>query len=83
VELADLEREVYQYSWNDGNIYVFLNTVTFEEVQLLKSDVDKCEYLIEGQEVKLLKFRDRVIGVELPNTSEYVVKAINDSNNGR
>jgi elongation factor P len=82
VEHADMEREKYQYSWNDGNLYVFINTVSFEEVQLLKEDVDKAEFLVEGQEVMLLMFNDAVMGVELPLTLEYAIDEVLGSENG-
>jgi hypothetical protein len=41
------------------------------------------DYLIEGREVMLTKFRDRVIGVELPKTDDYeVVKVDYDREHG-
>ncbi|RYG69885.1 hypothetical protein EON64_01605 [archaeon] len=32
VEAAEMEKEVCQYSWNNGEIFSFLNAQTFEEV---------------------------------------------------
>lgn len=78
VTFAELEKEVFQYSWNDGSNYSFMNTSTFEEVQVTKEDIEFAEFLVEGQEVKLLKFRERIIGVELPNTFEYEVVSIDE-----
>eukprot|EP01039_Chlorochromonas_danica_P009446 gene9446-10436_t len=76
VESADLEKEVCQYTWTDGNLFCFLNSKTFEEVQVAKDVVDNAQFLIEGQEVKLLKFRDQFIGVELPKIVECKVVKI-------
>lgn len=56
-----------------------MNSRTFEEVQVAKDDIELWEFLVEGQEVKLLKFREKVIGVELPNTFEYEVMTIDET----
>lgn len=82
VEHADLEREKYQYSWNDGHIYTFINTTSFEEIQLAKDDVDKSDFLLEGQEVMILKFGSDIMGVELPLTGDYKVEKVLISENG-
>lgn len=39
-----------------------MNNETFEEVRVPVDDVDNKAFLVEGQNVKLLKFRDNVIG---------------------
>jgi elongation factor P len=79
VEHADLEREAVQYSWLDGDNFVFISTVSFEEIRIPKDDVDNSEFIKEGQEVKLLKFRDTIIGVELPKIVEYSVISLDGS----
>jgi elongation factor P len=76
VESADLEKEVCQYTWNDGHTYCFLKSESFEEVQVERSAVDSPQFFIEGQEVKLLKFNAKIIGVELPKICEYEVLQI-------
>lgn len=81
VDLTPLTREVYQYSWNDGSTYVFLNSETFEEVQLAKEDVEDKEWMQEGCEVRLLSYKDRCIGVELPIFGVYTVKSISAGGN--
>ncbi len=82
VEHADLEREKYQYSYSDSNLYVFMNTITFEEVQLPKEEVENGNLLVEGQEVQLCKFGKQVIGVELPMTFDYTVTAVMEAEGG-
>ena len=76
VEHADLERERVQFSWEDSDCFVFLHSDTFEEIKVAKDIVDEREWLVEGLDVKLLKFRDKVIGAQLPEICEYVVEAI-------
>jgi len=60
-----------------------MNNETFEEVRVPVDDVDNKAFLVEGQNVKLLKFRDNVIGVELPNIYEYTVVKVDDSMQGK
>jgi len=76
VEEADLQKEIVSYSWFDGEHFFFMNTITFEEVKVPKSVVDNSKFMVEGQEVKLMKFGDEVIGVELPVICEYIVQSI-------
>lgn len=73
VEFADLEKEEVQYSWSDGETFHFMNTKTYEQVSLSKEDVTDHEFLTEGIEVKVQKFRDQVIGVEMPKVAEFQV----------
>lgn len=58
---------------------MFMNSSTFEEVRLAKGTVENSQFLVEGQEVMLLKFRDAVIGVELPQIFEYKVVSIDET----
>ena len=60
-----------------------MNNETYEEVRVPVDDVDNKAFLVEGQNVKLLKFRDNVIGVELPNIYEYIVTKVDDSLQGK
>ena len=76
VEEADLEKVTVQYSWNDGNEYIFIDTTSFEETRVNTEIIDKRDFLCEGQEVTLLKFGEEVIGVQMPIVCEYTVTAI-------
>lgn len=76
VEHADLERDRVQYSWEDSDCYVFMNSDTFEEIKVPKDVIDDREWLSEGLDIKLLKFRGKVIGAQLPEVCEYSVEAV-------
>ena len=76
VEFADLEKETATYSWEDSDNYMFMSSETFEELSVPKSEVDNGSFLLGGLEVKLLKFRDGVIGVELPTVQQYTVVSV-------
>lgn len=71
-----MEKETFHYTWSDGERFSFMNSTTFEEVQLNKEDISDWEFLVEGQEVKILKFHDQLIGVDLPKTYDYEVLKI-------
>lgn len=81
VEHADMERQVASYSWADttDESLVFMHVETFEEIRIPKSLVENSHFLVGGQEVKLLKFRDAVLGVEIPVISEYEVTEVDPS----
>lgn len=67
-----------QYSWLDSNNdeYVFLDSESFEEVRV--KNPDKKEFLQEGQNVKIKKYGDRIIDVELPVTAVYTVVKVDN-----
>lgn len=71
---AYLERRKVQYSYNDENLYHFMDTETFEQVALsadqLGGDVN---YLKEGIVVDLLTYDGESIAIELPVVVELQV----------
>lgn len=71
-----MEKEQYTYSWTDGNNYMFLHSSTFEEVQVPREDLEYADFLLEGLECKLMKFKGKVIGAELPRSYEFEVVKI-------
>eukprot|EP00596_Hydrurales_sp_CCMP1899_P009588 CAMPEP_0119047482 /NCGR_PEP_ID=MMETSP1177-20130426/53338_1 /TAXON_ID=2985 /ORGANISM="Ochromonas sp, Strain CCMP1899" /LENGTH=165 /DNA_ID=CAMNT_0007022137 /DNA_START=307 /DNA_END=804 /DNA_ORIENTATION=- len=73
VEHADLERKTASYSWADNDNLMFMNTDTFDEIQVPKKEVENVKFLFAGLEVKLIFFGDKVIGVDLPHMVDYVV----------
>ena len=81
VEHADLERQMASYSWADAadDSLVFMNVETFEEIRVPQSLVDNHHFLVAGAEVKLLKFREAVLGVEIPVICEYEVTDVDPS----
>ena len=76
VEIADMDTIAATYSWTDGINYMFMNSETFEEIQIPKEDVDQPDWLDEGLEVKLSLFNNKVISVILPNSHIYTVTKI-------
>lgn len=54
IEIVRIENREYQYLYPEGSSYVFMNTQTFEQVNIPKEMVDKPEFLTEGMVCNIL-----------------------------
>jgi elongation factor P len=71
---AFLERRAVQYLYNDGSLYYFMDTETFEQMPLDKAMVDEAlSYLREGLNLQIVTHRGEAIGIELPVSVELQV----------
>lgn len=67
VEQAALEKQEMQYLYQDGAKAYFMNPHTYEQVEIeLETLGEDIKYLVEGENVWVLKWEERVIGVEIP-----------------
>ena len=62
VEIAEIEKEKVQYTWEDTHDFVFMDMTTFEEKRVQKEDVLAAKFMQEGAEVKLQIYDGKVIG---------------------
>lgn len=77
---ARLERHTMQFLYADGDFYNFMNTETFEQMQLTPDQVgDASQYLVENGACEVLTYQNEPIGVELPSS---VVLAITRTDPG-
>lgn len=79
VEDVRLENSTYQYLYDDGRFYYFMDVNTYEQKPVahavLESDI---HYLQENMELDLLSYEGEIIDYELPKTMEFdVVEAEN------
>ncbi len=66
---AVLEKRNKQYTYRDGEQYVFMDMETYEESRLNDEQIgDSVKYLKEEMEVTVLTWDDKVLEVELPNS---------------
>jgi elongation factor P len=79
VEIANMDISTAQFSWDDGVELVFLDTSTFDEIRVGKGDIDNAKFLVEGSEARLIRFRNKVIGVDLPKVCEFEVVSVDSS----
>ena len=63
-----------QYLYADGDNYVFMDTSTYEQLELNKAQIeDEIKYLKENMLVKVIMHDSETLGLELPNTVDLVV----------
>ncbi|MGZ8195764.1 MAG: elongation factor P-like protein EfpL [Methylosarcina sp.] len=67
---ADCVRAKVQYSYQDGNNYIFMNLDDYSQYSLNSEDLEgKVEYLTEGLEgIVALLIDDAILGIELPSS---------------
>ena len=74
VEEAQVTVEEMQYLYADGDMYVFMNTETYEQVELTKEQIsDTLPYLKDNMLVKVLSYKGNIFGVEPPTFVELEV----------
>ncbi len=67
-EPASLEEREMQYLYKEEHIYHFMDNQTYEQIIISEEALgDAKNFLIENLNVKVLLFRDKAIGVDLPN----------------
>mgnify|MGYP004635262441 CR=1 FL=1 len=64
---AEIIKEEMQYLYNDGEFYYFMNTETYEQIQLTEEQLgDALKYIKENMNVTTLTYKDKVFAVEPP-----------------
>ena len=64
---AYVERKDMQYSYNDGDLYYFMDLETYEQIPISKDILgDSFAFVKEEMEVKVLSYKGKVFGVEPP-----------------
>jgi elongation factor P len=75
VEIVRLERRNYQYLYQDGDFFTFMNTETYEQVQLPKDSLgDVPLYIKESDMCTVLLHDGQPLQVEPPLTVELKVQ---------
>lgn len=70
-ELADVTKQPMQFTYMDGDDYMFMNMETFEELRVPPVAVNK--FVKEGMECGIVQWNGKVIGCEVPNPYTYTV----------
>ena len=75
-ENAYIDRRDMQYSYNDGDLYYFMDSETYEMLPVAASDLpDSFKFVKENETVKILSYKGKVFGIEPPN---FVVLEVTD-----
>ena len=73
-EDAHIERQRVQYLYNSGETYVFMNTETYDQIELNEAQVgENKNYLLENMEVDIAMYNGELIGLNLPEKIEFTV----------
>ncbi len=64
---AFIERKDMEYSYNDGDLYYFMDQESYELVPINSSDLsDNFKFVKDGMVCKVLSYKGKVFGVEPP-----------------
>ncbi|WP_058233922.1 elongation factor P [Devriesea agamarum] len=67
VETANVDKRDMQYSYMDGDMFVFMDTTTWEQLNVTAEVVgDAKDFMLEGQDVIVALHDDNPLYVELP-----------------
>jgi elongation factor P len=67
VETAMIEKNKMQYSYNDSDMYIFMDLETYEQLQIPKEKIEyQLNFLKEMMEVNVIMFENEILGVDLP-----------------
>ena len=71
---AFVERKDMEYSYNDGDLYYFMDSESYELVPINESELsDNFKFVKENMVCKILSYKGKVFGVEPPNFVELQV----------
>ena len=71
---AHIETKEMQYLYNDGELYYFMDTETYEQLPLNKSEVeDVIQFVKENENVSVRFFKGKAFSVEAPNFVEMEI----------
>lgn len=66
-ENAHIDRKEYEYLYNDGELYYFMDTETYEQIPLGPEKLgDNFQFVKENDVVKIMSYKGNVFGVEPP-----------------
>ena len=74
VETANVDKRTMQYLYNDGTSYVFMDTGTYDQLEVSPDIVgDASNFMLENQEAIVATNDGRVLYIELPASVELEV----------
>ena len=74
VERVTIDKREMQYLYNDGEDYVFMDSETYEQINVSPNSIgDLADYLVEAETAVLLMFGSEIVGTELSASVELVI----------
>ncbi len=79
VEQAYIDKQTFQYLYNDADKYFFMNADSYEQIELSKDQLNDKELLLKpNQEVTLSMYMGKPIDIQLPATINLLVTHSNN-----
>ncbi|WP_062306052.1 elongation factor P [Alicyclobacillus sendaiensis] len=74
VPRARIETREMQYLYNDGENYTFMDTETYEQINIPRAQLEyELNFLKENMNCFIVQYQGEIIGIDLPNTVELEV----------
>ncbi len=74
IERAKIDHNPMQFLYTDGDNYVFMNTETYDQIEVPSSKLEQEKRFIkEGLEIQLDYYEGELIGITLPEKIEFEV----------
>lgn len=74
IERARVDRLPMQYLYSMGDSYVFMNSETYEQLELSADKLgDQIKFLKEGLDITITMYEGEILGITLPEKVEYEV----------
>ena len=84
VEVANVDKRTMQYLYNDGTSYVFMDTGSYEQLEVSPDIVgDAKNFMLENQDAVVATNDGRVLYIELPASVELEVSSTRTGAPGR
>ncbi len=67
-EQAQIDKSIMQFLYSADETYVFMNSETYEQIELHKSTIEnELLYITEGMNVNIISYGHEILGLELPD----------------
>jgi elongation factor P len=74
VDRVRLEQKDYQFLFQEGDLFTFMDTESYEQITLPQEDIgEQAVYLRDGMDVQLELYDEKPLGVHLPEHVEVEV----------
>ena len=74
VSRAHIETKTMQYLYASGDTHAFMDTSTYEQIEMQTSQIEhELKFIKENMEVSLITYEGEIIGIDLPNNVELEV----------
>ena len=75
VDEATLEKKDLQYLYRQAETFVFMDPVTFEQVEMDEEKIgDQASFLQDGMTARILLYQNEALGIELPIKMQFKIK---------